>query len=128
MQRRLDAYDQDTEMIEVDYPLAHNIIFAGNDLATEYNIPQHPDFINITRYLLEEDNEKTPLVEIHTGDENGLPHLIVYPDNKQSLALARLKEYAGEGGFRYTIIEEDKFLEDNDRLQEDDDRSFYQTN
>lgn len=116
----LDSYNQETEMIEIAYPLAHNIIFAGNDLATEYHIPQHPDFISITRYLLEEDDEKMPLIEIHTGDENGLPHLIVYPDNMQTLTLARLKEHAGEGGFRYTVLEEDEFLNDDDHLEEED--------
>src|SRR3954470_7740597 len=116
----LGSYDQEMEMIEIEYPLAHNIIFAGNDLATEYYIPQHPDFANITRYLLEEDDEKIPLIEIHTGDENGLPHLVVYPDNKQTFALAQLKEHAGEGGFHYTILEEDKFMDDDDHLQEED--------
>jgi hypothetical protein len=106
----LHSYDQEMEMKEIEYPLAHNIIFAGNDLATEYHIPQHPDFSTITCFLLEEDDEKIPLIEIHTGDENGLPHLIVSPDNKQTLALTRLKEYAGEGAFRYTILEEDEFV------------------
>ncbi|WP_127125078.1 hypothetical protein [Pseudoflavitalea rhizosphaerae] len=126
MEDKLSAYDQEIEMIEVDYPLAHNIIFAGNDLATEYNISQHPDFVNITRYLLEEDNEKTPLIEIHTGDEDGLPHLVVYPDNKQTLALARLKEHAGEGRFRYTVVTENKFQEDRDHLHEGNDREVDQ--
>jgi hypothetical protein len=116
----LSSYDQEMEMIEIEYPLAHNIIFAGNELAMEHYIPQHPDYANITRYLLEEDDEKIPLIEIHTGDENGLPHLIVYPDNKQTLALARLKEHAGEGGFRYTVLEEDEFMDDEDQLQEED--------
>ena len=88
----LNNYNQEMEMIQIEYPLAHNIIFAGNDLATEYHIPQHPDFVSITRYLLEEDDEKISLIEVHTGDEDGLPHLIVSAENKHLVALARLKD------------------------------------
>lgn len=117
----LNRYGQETEMIEIAYPLAHNIIFAGNDWATEYHIPQHPDFVNITSYLLEEDDEKIPLTEIHTGDEDGLPHLIVHPDNRQTLALSRLKEYAGEGGYHYTVLEEDEFMNDEDDYDREED-------
>jgi len=104
---RLEAYQQEMEMTAIEYSLAHNIIFAGNDLATEYHIPQHTDFVSDTRYLLEEDDDKIPLIEIHTGNKDGLPHLIVSAENKQPVALARLKEHAGEGGFHYTVLEED---------------------
>jgi tetratricopeptide (TPR) repeat protein len=107
-------------MLEIEYSLAHNIIFAGHDLATEYHIPQHPDFVSTTCYLLEEDDDKIPLIEIHTGDDNGLPHLIVGSDNKQPVALARLKEYAGEGRYGYTILEGESFKEDDDDDFEDD--------
>ena len=121
----LDTHSEETEMIEIAYPLAHNIIYAGHDFATEYHIPQHPDFVSSTRHLLEEDDEKVPLIEIHTGAENGLPHLIVSADNKQPMALARLKEYAGEGGYRYTILEGESLMDeysddDNDEFIEDD--------
>jgi hypothetical protein len=109
----LDTHSEETEMIEIEYSLAHNIIFAGHDLATEYHIPQHHDFVSTTCYLLEEDDEKIPLIEIHTGDENGLPHLIVSSDNKQPVALARLKEFAREGSYRYTILEGEPFKEDD---------------
>jgi hypothetical protein len=120
---RLEAYQQEMEMTAIEYSLAHNIIFAGNDLATEYHIPQHIDFVSVTHYLLEEDDDKIPLIEIHTGDENGLPHLIVSAENKQPVALARLKEYAGEEGFHYTVLEEDEFTsvnEDEDENTDDD--------
>lgn len=111
----LHLHIREMEMIEVEYHLAHNIIFAGNDLAVEFHIPQHPDFISITSFLLEEDDENIPIIEIHTGDENGLPHLVVHPDNRQALALARLQEYAGEGGYRYTVMEENYLpADDND--------------
>lgn len=125
----LDNADQETEMMEIDYPLAHNIIFAGHDFAADYHIPQHPDFIRTTRYLLEEDDEKIPLIEVHTGDEDGLPHLFVTSSNTQPLPLARLKQYAGEGNYRYTILDssfagdddEDDFEYDDDDFGDEDD-------
>lgn len=117
LKQRFDAYNEHMEMIEIEYSLAHNIVFAGYELATEYHIPQYADFVNVTRYLLEDDDDKIPLIEIHTGDENGLPHLLVNTENKQLAALAQLKKYAGEGKFTYTVLEED----DDDELENDED-------
>lgn len=109
----LDANSEEIEMIAVDYALAHNIIFAGHEFAAEYHIPQHPDFEKTTQFLLEEDSEDIPLIDVHTGDEQGLPHLLVEPSNLQSAALAKLKQYAGEGGYKYTIVEEEEELEED---------------
>jgi|GEM_PF-4743318 len=126
MEEFLDDSDQESKMLEIDYSLAHNIIFAGHDFAAEYHMPQHPDFTRTTRYLLEEDDEKIPLIDVHTGDENGLPHLLVTPANLQSAALGRLKQYAGEGNYRYSIIgspfaDDDPTTGFDDEQEEDDD-------
>src|SRR5882757_7293649 len=52
--------DIDTLYKEVDYTLAHNIIFAGHDYAMDFEIGPNKDF-EITRYILEEDNDNIPL-------------------------------------------------------------------
>ncbi len=111
LENLLDDSESETEMMDIEYVQAHNIIYAGHDFATDYHIPQHPDFISTTSYLLEEDDEKIALVNVHTGDENGLPHLMVTSSNRQPAALARLKEYAGEGHYRYTVLQGDPFME-----------------
>lgn len=114
---------REIEIVEIEYSLAHNIIYAAHDLAADYHIPQHPDFDRTTRFLLEEDDDNVPLIEIHTGDENGLPHLVVGSANEHPVALARLKQYAGEGAYRYTIVEDDFEMDedDDDNMDEEDD-------
>jgi tetratricopeptide (TPR) repeat protein len=115
----LDVHEMENEMVEIEYPLAHNIIFAGQELASEYHIPQHRDFVNVTKYLLEEDDEKVPLIEVHTGDEDGLPHLIVPSLDSNPSALACLKKFAGEGGYHYTVLENEGIIEEDGYFDED---------
>lgn len=86
---------------EIDYNLAHNIIYAGHDFALEFDIHPHRDF-EITRFILEEDNHSVPLIEVPVGTD-GIPHLIVEKQGQQSEILAKLKRYAGEGNYYYTI-------------------------
>src|SRR5207248_2257023 len=40
--------------MEIDYALAHNIIYAAHDFALEYDIHPHKEF-SITKQILEED-------------------------------------------------------------------------
>lgn len=121
---------EDEHLIEIDYTLAHNIIFAGYDFAMDFHINPHPDFMTVTRFLLEEDDDKIPLIDITTGDnEEGLPHLIVNKPGEQAGVLSKLKQYAGEGNYYYTILERGNWEEqeeededdfDNEELNEDE--------
>jgi hypothetical protein len=107
--------DVDVMFNEVDYALAHNIIYAGHDFALDYGIEPHKEFA-VTKFILEEDNDKIPLMDIPVGDEDGLPHLMVHQPGEYSSALAKLMKNAGEGNYRYTItgITGDDFDEDAD--------------
>jgi hypothetical protein len=112
------------EMEEVDYDLAHNIVYAGHDFALEFDIKPHKDF-NITKYILEEDTDKIPVIEIPVGDENGNPSLIVAPSYNYGPALQKLKQHAGEGN--YTFIIQDPFIDDNfDENDEDFDEDEFE--
>lgn len=70
---------QGFELIEVDYVLAHNIIHAGWEFAEEIGFKPHKDFLSITQYMLEEDNDTIPLIEIHCGDDDGIPVYVQGP-------------------------------------------------
>lgn len=99
------------ELSEVDYNLAHNIVYAGHDFALDFEIQPHPEFAT-TRFILEEDNETVPLIEIQTGDHSdGKPHLMAYSDTDRK-ALAKLKKHAGDGNYYYTT--EIKTIDDDD--------------
>jgi hypothetical protein len=88
--------------MEIDYPLAHNIIFAGYEFAAEYDIQPHKDF-SITRHILEEDTDAVPLIEVATGDKAGKPLLMVDHPGQYSHALAKLKKHAGEGNYHFVV-------------------------
>jgi len=109
---------------EVDYNLAHNIIYAGHDFALDYGIEPDKEFA-VSKFILEEDNDDIPLIDIPVGDKDGLPHLIVHQPGEYSSALAKLMKNAGEGNYRYTITGitkdnfEDKDFEEEDNLIED---------
>lgn len=66
---------QGPDIVEIDYNLAHNIIYGGNEYATENGFKIHKDFINLTQYILEVDDDRIPLIEIEFG-KNGKPLVI----------------------------------------------------
>jgi len=63
------------KLIEVDYTLVHNIIYGANAFATENGFRLHRDFLGITQFILEEDTEEIPLMELEFG-QNGKPFSI----------------------------------------------------
>ncbi|PZR39743.1 MAG: hypothetical protein DI538_06210 [Azospira oryzae] len=97
------------EYEEIEYALAHNIIFAGHDFAMDFDIHPHKDF-EITRHILEEDNDDISLIEIPVG-KKGIPHLVVLRTTDRPDALAKLKKNAGEGNYYYSVAEEEDFDE-----------------
>src|SRR4051794_33442597 len=101
---------------EVEYALAHNIIYAGHDFALDYGIEPHKDFV-VTKFILEEDNDNIPLIDIPVGDEDGMPHLMVNQPGEYSSALAKLHKNAGEGNYKYTISD---FIEDDFGVADDE--------
>jgi tetratricopeptide (TPR) repeat protein len=108
-------------IIPCDYILAHNIVFAAHDYAAEYNIKPDKDF-EITRYILDNDeDESVPLMEIPCGDD-GVPHLILPEDQVQKYksALAKLRSYPGEGNFYYTVIDDEGDEVDDDEGYDDE--------
>jgi len=117
---------------EVDYTLAHNIVYAGHDFALDFDIKPHADFA-ITKFILEDDSDAIPLIDIEVGQDDK-PHLIVKQSGQFGDALAKLKKIAGEGNYYYTIAsdsddeddtEDDELGDDSDDEDDDTDDSFY---
>ena len=61
-------------LMEVDYTLAHNIIYGAIAFAKEYGHKPHKDF-SYSEYILEPDDENIELIEIDFGVD-GKPLLI----------------------------------------------------
>ena len=110
---------------KIDYDLAHNIVYAGHDFAMDFHIEPHKGFA-VTKYILEEDNDNVPLIEIETGDKDGKPHLMVNTSDSYGDVLAKLKKYAGEGNYTFTIASEptDWENEENKGEEEEDDDDY----
>ena len=63
------------DFVEIEYNLAHNIIYRGNEYAIEHGFKIHKDFINLTQYILEADDDRIPLIDVEFG-KNGKPLVI----------------------------------------------------
>ena len=121
IEERLDFADNKLWQ-KIDYALAHNIVYAGHDFAAEFHIEPHKLFA-LTKYILQEDDDTVPLIEIKTGDEEGRPHLMGKASGSYGPVLAKLKKYAGEGNYIFTIEDEsmDWENEDDEDIDEEDD-------
>ena len=94
-------------IIEIDYNLAHNITFAGYDFATNIGLPAHKEFA-LTKFILEEDDDTIPIVDIEVGIEDETPHLVISKEGKEKWAIAILNKSIGEGEYYLSNIDEDE--------------------
>jgi hypothetical protein len=115
---------QNMKLEKIDYNTAHNVIFAGYEYALEFDMKQHADFAEITKYFLEPDDDNIPIIDIEVGDENGDPQLIAHPGDPITEIIAKLEKNPGPGN--YTYIHELEFLDgdDDEPWEEDDDDGF----
>ena len=123
----IEKFTETMSMSVVEYNLVHNIIFAALEFAEEIGFKPHKDFESITQYMLEEDDEKIPLIDIACGDENGRPYYIqgeIDSDAKARQILNHLDKEVGPNNYDYLLSDEmdedcdgegidDKDFEDN---------------
>jgi hypothetical protein len=110
------------ELEEVNYVLAHNIIFAAVDFAEEYGFYPHRDFTSITKFMLEEDTDDIELIDIECGME-GKPAYMRTSNHTKAEAeriIAKLEKNACPGNY-FIIDETDEFLSESDGEAEDED-------
>jgi len=115
------------EMTEVDYTLAHNIVYAGIEFAEEFGFKPHKDYESVTKYMLEEDTEDIELIEIECGND-GRPYYIRGPfedDAKARKIIAQLEKNAGPGNYDFVDgfdeFDDDDFDDDEEFDDEFDD-------
>jgi len=89
---------------ECDYSLAHNIIHAGLEFAEDYGFEPHRDF-KTAQYILEEDTDDIPLIEIPLGDD-GVPVLELRHGQSGQREIALLHKTAGDN-FHIVYFDED---------------------
>ncbi len=119
-QKYKDDVSEELDLIPYDYVLVHNIIYGAIEFAEDYGFLPHRDF-NLTKYILEEDNENIEVLEIEFG-RDGKPMLITNPDNDYKKEIAILEKTAGPGN--YILDDVGELDEDYDEDWSDDDEAL----
>jgi hypothetical protein len=105
----------ETELITVDYKLAHNIIFSAIAFAEEYGFKPHKNF-NVSKYILEDDDDFDNYEDIECG-RNGMPVVFSSPDQPNHAVIKKLEETAGIGNFIVYHLDDEQnrnFIDDSD--------------
>ncbi len=111
----------DSNFEQCDYTLAHNIIYGAVAFAEDYGFKPHKNF-EVAQYILEEDDDKIPLMDIQFGDPDGKPSYWAGPYEsyaKQQQILKTLERTAGAGNFHFTISPDSR-----EDLEDDEDGDF----
>jgi hypothetical protein len=117
----------DEGWIPIDYTLAHNIIYAGIEFADDFGFKPHKDFIQVTRFILEEDNDDIELMEIECGHD-GFHAVTVFGENREEAErLIRIMQKIDhpEGFLVLDMINDqvipgEEYFEDNEEEYDDD--------
>ena len=110
---------------QIDYVLAHNIIYGAVAYAEDLGFKPEKDWI-FSQMILEEDTEDIELIEVEFG-KNGKPYFINGPYDNVQKVVNTLKKSVGEGNFEMTYILgdpgrfDDEFDFDDDDDEDDDD-------
>ncbi len=106
----LDTLSEQEDMFEIEYPLAHNIIYGAVEFAGEFEFKPHKSF-QLTQYILEEDTDEIEFIEVPFGIDDK-PAVITTGDDPQTRVVEHLKKVVGEGNF--VILNEDFEKTDDD--------------
>lgn len=122
----LNKLKKEQNIEEIDYTLAHNIIYGGVEYAEDIGFKPHKDF-EISRYVLEEDDEHIELIDIQFGLD-GKPAIVIGKEKHPANIIATLERTVGKGNY-IIITEEDEenisktedWGKNDDDMDEDDD-------
>ncbi len=106
---RLHNFPGGSVLSEIDYTLAHNIVFAAIEYAGDYGFSPHKTFTSVTKYMLEEDTDEIELIDIECGLD-GKPSFFEGPNDNSSTVsriLKQLERIAGKGNYDFTMINDD---------------------
>lgn len=107
-------------LVKTNYVLVHNIIYGAIAYAEEIGFHPGKEFA-IAKYILEEDDERTGLIDIEFGHK-GKPLFVSNPDNptESNRVMAHLTKRLGVGNFNFiTEATMDDFMEADDEYDDD---------
>ena len=120
----INEFSDHEKLISCDYVLAHNIIYGSIEFADEFEFLPHKDFTNVTKYILEEDDENVDLMDIEFG-KNGKPFVVAEIGNEPVNVISQLEKTAGPGNFEVIYIDENGFGHDYFDDEDDFDEELF---
>ena len=100
----VERMDNAYGVVQIDYTLAHNIIYAGIAFAEGFGFSPDKDFTLTTSFLLEEDTDDIEIIEVVCGID-GKPVYTRGPlDNDARANQIILQLHRTAGGGNYDII------------------------
>lgn len=119
MDEMIENISEHMPMTEIEYPIVHNIIHAAWEFADGIGFKPHKDFSSVTQYMLEEDSNAIPLIEIECGDEEGKPVYVrgaFDSEAKANQIVAHLEQTLGKGNYT-TILSHDDWEDEEDDFE-----------
>jgi len=116
---------------KIPYEMAHNIVYAGLDYASELGLNPHKDFTSLTRFILEEDTDDVELIDIECGHK-GKPFYIQGQFDSEQMAkrvIAQLERAVGKGNYDFALDGQanengDKYDDENYEIVKDEFSEF----
>lgn len=89
-----EILDNSFDLVEIDYPTVHNIIYGAVEFAGEADIEPH-DAYWTWKGVLDEDSDRIPFIDIEFG-KNGKYFLMARPGSRESLMASKLSKRLGD--------------------------------
>jgi hypothetical protein len=115
----LDEMSEKEDLLEIEYSLAHNIIYGSLDFAGTYNFKPHKSF-QLTKYILEDAKKEIEYIDIPFGIDSK-PAVVVSEQDPKIAIINHLKKTLDDSDF--LVLDESEF-ENIDQLTNDPVENF----
>ncbi len=92
-----------SNLLRIDYALAHNILYGAAAYAEDLGFKPHKDW-SFAQMVLEEDTEDVELIDVEFG-KDGKPCFINGPYDSVNRVINTLKKSVGEGNFDVVLMD-----------------------
>jgi tetratricopeptide (TPR) repeat protein len=116
------SHFEEVEIVEIDYTLAHNIIYGAVEFANDYEFRPHKSW-GLTQNILEEDTDDIELIEIPFGLDDK-PTVVTEKNKVPTSIVAQLERVAGPGNYTVLCADEEGTPIEEDNTEEDFDNDF----
>ncbi len=91
----------------IDYLLVHNLVYGAIAYAHDFDLYPHPGWL-VSQFLLAEDTDEIPLIELEFGKEER-PCYVPGPYDNYGEVVRNLRTHAGEGNFDMIFADGDTY-------------------